>query len=77
VRESAHILIDFCTRVTIFPFGGPDSGQKIGKGLDLEVRDGGLALRNGQLFKRLSSSGRSSETTRRHDWPSNWILSAE
>ena len=69
--------MDFCTGMIGFLFGGPDSGQKIRKGLDPQVRDEGPALRNGQLFKDLSSSGRSSETARMQDWPSNWILSAE
>ena len=32
---------------------------------------------DGQLFEDLSLSGRSSETARMQDWPSNWILSAE
>ena len=35
VPRSVHILMDFRTGMIGFLFGGPDSGQKIGKGLDL------------------------------------------
>jgi hypothetical protein len=77
VPRGRYSLIDFHTGMIVFLVGGPDSGQKIRKGLDLKVRDEGPALRDGQLFKHLSSFGRSSETARMQDWPSNWILSAE
>jgi len=59
--------MDFCTEMIVFLFGGPDSGQKIRDGLDLQVRDEGPVIRNGQLFKDLSLSGRSSETARMQD----------
>jgi hypothetical protein len=59
--------MDFRTEMIVFLFGGPDSGQKIRKGLDLEVRDEGPVLRNAQLLNDLSLSGRSSETARMQD----------
>jgi hypothetical protein len=30
-REAVHILIDFRTRMIGFLFGGPDSGQQLGR----------------------------------------------
>jgi hypothetical protein len=66
-REAVHILIDFRTGMIGFLFGGPDSGQQLGSGLDLTGRDEGPALRDGQLLNDLSLSGRSSETARMQD----------
>ena len=44
--------MDFCTGVIIFRFGGPDSGQKIRKGLELKVRvTKDRRFGSGQLFK--------------------------
>src|ERR1700688_2523271 len=51
-RGSAYILRDFRTGAIVFLFGGPDSGQKIGKWLDLKVRDEGQAFRDGSAVER-------------------------
>lgn len=36
-----HIVIDFRTGAIVFLLGGPDSGQEVGGGLTLNVRDEG------------------------------------
>jgi len=79
-------------RGVIFIFDGRNSGQQKHEGekgrspesanrVRIWVADGARAFQivpnNVQLLECCAESGRSSETAKMQDWPSNWILSAE
>ena len=50
VYDAVQILSDFRTGVMFFRFGGPDSGQKTGKELELRARDEERRFRNLQIL---------------------------